>query len=62
MCLQGDDMDSYEVIEGTVEELIAEFCEETLRSARDAREADMAAANFLTGILHQAEPLSRTWH
>jgi hypothetical protein len=55
-------MDSYEVVEGTVEELIAEFCEETLRSARDGKEADMAAANFLTGILHQAEPLSRTWH
>jgi hypothetical protein len=55
-------MNSYEIIEGTVEELIAEFCEETLRSARDSHEADTAAANFLTGILHQAEPLSRTWH
>jgi hypothetical protein len=55
-------MDSYEIVESTVEELIVEFCEETLRAARDAKEADMAAANFLTGILHQAEPLSKTWH
>ena len=53
---------SYEIVETTVEELIAEFCEESIRSARDAKEADMAAANFLTGILHNAEPISRTWH
>jgi hypothetical protein len=53
---------TYEIVEATVEELIAEFCEEALRSARDAREADMAAANFLTGILHNAEPISQTWH
>jgi hypothetical protein len=33
-----------------------------LKSARDSYEADTAAANFLTGILHQAEPLSKTWH
>jgi hypothetical protein len=55
-------MNNYELIEGTVEELIADFCEETLRSARNAKEADTAAANFLTGILHQTEPLSKTWH
>jgi hypothetical protein len=55
-------MDSYEIVEATVGELIAAFCEETLRSARDPKEADMAAANFLTGILHQAEPLSKIWH
>jgi hypothetical protein len=61
--MQGENpMSTYEMVETTVEELIAEFREETLRSARDAREADMAAANFLTGILHHAEPLSRTWH
>jgi hypothetical protein len=55
-------MESYEIVEGTVEELITEFCEETLRSARNAKEADAAAANFLTGILHQAQPISQTWH
>lgn len=55
-------MNSSEIVEGTVEELIAEFCEDTLRSARNAKEVDMAAANFLTGILHQAEPISKTWH
>lgn len=59
---QGENMSSYEIVEGTVEELIAEFCEDTLRSARNAKEVDMAAANFLTGILHQAEPISKTWH
>ena len=55
-------MESYEIVEGTVEELITEFREETLRSARNAKEADAAAANFLTGILHQAQPISKTWH
>ncbi|MGH7927780.1 MAG: hypothetical protein ACREQV_08300 [Candidatus Binatia bacterium] len=53
---------AYEIVETTVEELITEFCEEALKSARDAKEADTAAANFLTGILHNAEPISRTWH
>jgi hypothetical protein len=55
-------MTSYEMIETTVEDLIAEFCAETQRSARNAREADMAAANFLTGLLHNAEPISKYWH
>ena len=55
-------MNSYEIVEGTLEELIAEFCEETLRSMRDATEADRAAANFVTRILHEAEPLSANWH
>jgi len=55
-------MSTYEIVETTVAELIAEFREETLRSARDAKEADMAAANFLTGILHHAEPISKSWH
>jgi hypothetical protein len=55
-------MTSYEMIETTVEDLIAEFCEETQRRARNAKEADTAAANFLTGILHNAEPISKHWH
>ena len=55
-------MTTYEMVETTVEELIVEFCEETLRSARDKKDADITAANFLTGILHNAEPISRTWH
>ena len=50
------------MVETTVEELIVEFCEETLRSARDKKEADITAANFLTGILHNAEPISKIWH
>ena len=33
-------MTTYEMVETTVEELIVEFCEETLRSARDKKEAD----------------------
>jgi hypothetical protein len=55
-------MTTYEKVETTVEELIVEFCEETFISARDKKQADMAAANFLTGILHNAEPISKTWH
>ena len=55
-------MTTYEMVETTVEELIVEFCEENFRFARDKKEADMVAANFLTGILHNAEPISRTWH
>lgn len=55
-------MTNYEMVESTVEELIVEFCEETLRSTHDKKEADMVAANFLTGILHNAEPISKTWH
>ena len=55
-------MTNYEMLDTNVEDLIVEFCEETLRSARDKKEADITAANFLTGILHNAEPISRTWH
>jgi hypothetical protein len=55
-------MTNYEMVDTNVEDLIVEFCEETFGSARDKKEADMAAANFLTGILHNAEPISKTWH
>ena len=54
-------MNSYEIVKD-VEELIADFCEQTLMSARDAQEVDRAAANFLTRILREAEPLSTSWH
>ena len=53
-------MNTYELVETTVEELIVEFCEETLKSARDKKEADITAANFFTGILHNAEPISKS--
>jgi hypothetical protein len=55
-------MKTYETVEGTVEELIAEFCEKALTSARNAKEADTAVANFLTGIICQRLPISKTWH
>jgi hypothetical protein len=55
-------MQSYEMLEDIVEELITEFREETLSSSHNAKEADAAAANFLTGILHRAQPISKTWH
>jgi hypothetical protein len=55
-------MNSYEIVEGTLEELIAEFCKETMRSVHDASEADRVAANFVTRILHEAQPLSEIWH
>ena len=54
-------MERYE-IESTVEELISQFYEETLRFPRNEKEADAAAANFVTRILHQAQPISKTWH
>jgi hypothetical protein len=54
-------METYEIVEGTLEELVADFCEKTLRSARNAKEADAAVANFLTGILYQ-QPISKSWH
>ena len=38
-------MDGYE-LENTVEELIAEFCQEAFMAARDSKEANTAAANF----------------
>lgn len=51
-----------EAEEITLSKLIAAFTEELLAAARDDKEAGRAAANILTEILHNAEPISKSWH
>ena len=46
----------------TLSTLIAAFTEELLASARDEEEAGRVAAIILTDFLHNAEPISKSWH
>jgi len=55
-------MKSREAEEITLGELIAALTEEALASVCDEKEAGKVAANILTDVLHDAEPISKCWH
>jgi len=46
----------------TIGTLIAAFTEEIRASAHDDEEAGRVVANILTEFLHNAEPISKSWH
>jgi hypothetical protein len=55
-------MGNYESVKISLGDLVAEITEETLRSARNEEEANIAVANIVADLMRNSEPISKCWH
>ncbi|HXV83658.1 MAG TPA: hypothetical protein VEG60_27695 [Candidatus Binatia bacterium] len=55
-------MKNDETFEISLRDLLAQITDDALRFARNEEEANIAAANIVTDLLRNSEPLSKRWH